>query len=394
MAMSLSARLAVAAALALAPLFARAADPAPTVKPRTIDLVICLDVSNSMDGLIDSAKIKLWDIVNELARLKPTPNLRVGLYSYGHNSYPRDKGWVWKDLDLTTDLDEVYAKLNGLKTNGGIELVPRVTLTALHEQKWTDEAGALKLIFVCGNEPADQSDKQYKENQVTPSESAAQARKQGVVINTIYCGPANHPETAGWREFALKAGGSYANIDQDRAKRDLTANVKTPYDGDLLKLGEKLNTTYVSYGKGGQRGAENQAAQDKAAGLAAPGAAVARAETKANALYRNSTWDLVDKLKEDPKFDVTKVPEGELCEEMRKLKPEERAGYLKKKADERAAIQKEINDLSARRAKFVEEERKKLPKTEGEKALDDALKGIIREQAKTKGFEVPAAEKK
>ena len=83
----------------------------------------------------------------------------------------------------------------------------------------------------------------------------------------------------------------------------------------------------------------------------------------------------------------------ELPEEMRKLKPEERVEYLKKKADERAAIQKEINDLSAKRAKFVEDERKKQPKTEGEKALDEALQGIIREQAKAKGFEVPAAKK-
>ncbi len=385
--MSLATRFAVAAALALAPLTATAAPPAAE-KPKTIDLVICLDVSNSMDGLIDSAKLKLWDIVNELARVKPTPNLRVGLYSYGHTSYPREKGWVRKDLDLTTDLDEVYAKLTALTTRGGEEYVARVTQAALTEQKWADGEGALKLIFVCGNEPVDQ------DKQVHLTDVAAQARKQGVLVNTIYCGPANHPEVPGWREFATKAGGSYANIDQDRAKRDLAANIKTPFDGELLKLGEKLNGTYVAYGKGGRDGAEKQAAQDRAAGAAAPAAAVARAETKANALYRNSTWDLVDRLKEDPKFDVTKLKDEELCEEMRKLKPEERVAYLKKKAEERAAVQKQINELSARRAKFVEEERKKQPKTEGEKALYEALKGIIREQAQAKGFEVPAAEKK
>ncbi len=48
-----------------ADLAARALDPATDV-----DLVICLDVSGSMNGLIDSAKIRLWDIVNELAKLK------------------------------------------------------------------------------------------------------------------------------------------------------------------------------------------------------------------------------------------------------------------------------------------------------------------------------------
>ena len=132
-----------------------AKDPAPA-KAKDVDLVLCLDVSNSMDGLIDSAKIKLWDVVNELAKIKPTPNLRVGLYSYGHTQYPRESGWVRKDLDLTTDLDEVYAKLNALKTNGGEEYVARVSKAALSGQTWSKDSGALKLIFVCGNEPANQ----------------------------------------------------------------------------------------------------------------------------------------------------------------------------------------------------------------------------------------------
>ncbi|HVK16053.1 MAG TPA: vWA domain-containing protein [Fimbriiglobus sp.] len=380
--MSLASRLAIAALL-LAPLTASAAPPVAE-KPRAIDLVVCLDVSGSMNGLIDSAKIKLWDIVNELARVKPTPNLRVALYSYGNPAYGQASGYVRKEIDLTTDLDEVYAKLNALRISGGEEYVARVTQTGLKEQKWADEVGALKVVFVCGNEPADQ------DKQVPLAEVAEMARKQGVIVNTIHCGP----DDAGWREFAVKCGGSYTTIDQDRAKRDLTTAIKSPFDTELVKLGEKLNTTYVAFGAAGERGAANQLAQDRAAGAAAPAAEVARAVTKANALYKNSAWDLIDCLKDNPKLDVTKMKPEELPEEMRKLKPEERVAFLKKKGEERAAIQKEINELSAKRAKFVEEERKKLPKTDSEKALDEALKGIIREQAKAKGFEVPAAEKK
>src|SRR5207248_9263702 len=90
---------------------------------KSIDVVICLDVSNSMDGLIASAKTKLWDIVNELAKAKPTPNLRVGLYSYGNDNYPREIGWIRKEVDLTTDLDKVSEKLFGLTTRGGTEYV-------------------------------------------------------------------------------------------------------------------------------------------------------------------------------------------------------------------------------------------------------------------------------
>src|SRR5713226_2316055 len=133
--------LAVAVALSTSPL--RAADEAkPAAK--NIDVVICLDVSNSMDGLIASAKVKLWDIVNDLGKIKPTPNLRVGLYSYGHNNYPAARGWVRKDLDLTTDLDSVYQKLNGLTTFGGEEYVARVCRDAIAEQKWSTEKKALR----------------------------------------------------------------------------------------------------------------------------------------------------------------------------------------------------------------------------------------------------------
>ena len=36
-----------------------------------IDVVIALDVSGSMSGLIASAKQRLWDIVNQLGRAQP-----------------------------------------------------------------------------------------------------------------------------------------------------------------------------------------------------------------------------------------------------------------------------------------------------------------------------------
>ena len=155
--------------------------PAALAEGKAIDLVLCLDVSGSMNGLIDSAKIRLWDIVNELARMKPTPNLRVALYSYGATAYPADKGWVRKEVDLTEDLDDVYKMLNALRTGGGDEYVARVTKTALDEQKWSTDKNALKLIFVAGNEPVDQ------DKQVTLEDVAGNAKRAGVIVNTIYC---------------------------------------------------------------------------------------------------------------------------------------------------------------------------------------------------------------
>lgn len=374
-----------------------AAPPAPAAG-QPIDLVLCLDVSGSMNGLIDSAKLRLWDIVNELARLKPTPHLRVALYSYGATNHPAETGWVRKEIDLTEDLDDVYKALNTLRIGGGTELCARVSKAALDEQKWSPHKEALRLMFVCGNEPVDQ------DKQVSLEDVATKARQANVIINTIYCGPAAHPEAAGWARFATLAGGQYMNIDQNRASRQTL--VKTEYDEQILKLGEELNKTYVAYGKDGQAKAANQLAQDRnafgaggglakgggAGGFAPPAAAIERSVTKASPLYRNATWDLVDRMNETD-FDLASIKEDDLPEELKKLKPEERLAYLKKKAAERAELQKKITELSLKRQKKIEEELARLPRTEPEKAFDEALKGVIRDQAKAKGFEPPSPKK-
>jgi hypothetical protein len=356
------------------------ANAEPADQGKHIDVVLCLDVSGSMEGLVNQAKVKLWDLVNELAKVKPTPQLRVGLYSYGHNNYDPKAGWVRKDSDLTTDLDEVYKKLNALTIFGGEEYVARVCHDALTEQKWAEGKDALRLIFVCGNEPVDQ-DKQVHLNVV-----ADLAKKKNVIINTIYCNW-NHPEEiGGWRDFAKDAGGKFAMIEHNQK----LIQIETPYDKALLGLNTKLNSTYTSVSYGAQRAEKsaNQSAQDQNAALAGAPVAAARVATKGGALYKCSEWCLVDRLIEDPNFDITKVPEDQLCDELKKLKPQDRVEYVKKKKAEREAIQKEIGEVSAKRGKFVAEEMKKRA-GDTDKALDTALRGMIREQAGAKGIQIP-----
>lgn len=349
-------------------------------KAAVVDVVICLDVSSSMHGLIDSAKSKLWDIVNDLGKVKPTPKLRVGLYSYGHSTYDAAKGWVRKEADLTEDLDGVYQKLNALTINGGEEYVARVCRDAVVEQKWSEDRKALKMIFVCGNEAVDQ------DRQVQLKDAAQMALKKDIIINTIYCSRgAGQQEAKGWEGFAKMSEGRYAAIDQKRG----TVAIATPQDKKLQELSAKLNTTYIAYGRADlrQQRAENQKAQDVNAAKA-PGAGAARAATKGGALYRNSEWDVIDRIKDDPKFDITKVPEAELCDEMRKLKPEERLAYVQKKKAERDTIQKEIAALSTQRATYIKDELKKNARA-GDSALDEAIRGTLRDQASKKGIKIP-----
>ncbi len=348
--------------------------PVKPAESRTIDLAICLDTSNSMDGLIASAKQKLWAVVNELATARPRPRLRVALYQYGNNGLNKEVGWVQKVCDLTGDLDEIYGKLFKLTTNGGTEYVARVVRAATGELKWSDQKNALRIIFVAGNEAATQDGKYGLEKTCTAAAS------KGIIINTIFCGRAATGKSTGWADAARWADGRYASIDQDSG----TVVINTPYDKKLAELGRKLNTTYVAYGRDGRRGKGNQTLQENNAGSLGAPAAAQRAAAKSSGLYRNASWDLVDAEKEK-KVDVAKLKPEELPEEMKKMTPEERTKYIAAKAAERAKIQKQIKNLTAKRDAYAKKEMATKGLSEG-KSFDAALRSAVRDQAKAKDF--------
>jgi hypothetical protein len=364
---------------ALANVGAAAAQEKPAQKP-AVDLVICLDTSNSMDGLINSAKAKLWDIVNEMGKAKPAPELRIALYAYGTPAYGKETGYVKKVLDFTSDLDMVYQQLFGLKTHGGDEYVARVTKAALDQLQWSKNPKTLRLIFVCGNEPATQ-DPLLKLEDV-----AQEAVKREVIINTVYCPwrGTNENEIEGWRKFAALAEGRFIMIDQNKG----TVAINTPVDKKLAELGAKLNSTYVWYGVSGEEKKANQLLQDQNAAKLGAGVAAARAQSKGGTYYRLADADLVDRLCADPKFDVGKVPEKDLPDALQKMKPEERVKHVAEQKAKRETLQKEIAELSKQRDEYIRNEQKKT-QGQAERAFDDAVRGLLRIQAKKKGINIP-----
>ena len=123
----------------------------PSTDEQAIDLAICLDTSGTMEPLLDAARVTLWDIASEIARVEPTPRLRVALLTYGVKSAGRD-GWVRMETALTDDLDLVADRLFTLKSEkGGVEYVGRVLQMAFQRLDWSVASDAVKLIVVAGN---------------------------------------------------------------------------------------------------------------------------------------------------------------------------------------------------------------------------------------------------
>ena len=77
--------------------------------------------------------------------------------------------------------------LFGFGTNGGDEFVARAVHTSVNELDWTTGADGLKLLFVAGNEAANQ------DPDISVLQATQAAISRGIVVNTIYCGNEGDP---------------------------------------------------------------------------------------------------------------------------------------------------------------------------------------------------------
>lgn len=369
-----------AAAAAVFLCLAPVADADEPSAPALVEMVICLDTSGSMEGLIDAARQKLWAIVNDLATARPTPRFRLALLTFGNTGNPADVGWVKVETDFTEDLDMVSERLFALRTNGGDEYVGRVLQAAVDQLAWTGGAASpqpgsnLRLIFVAGNESADQ-DQEFGFRAM-----CRQAIARGIMVNSIYCGNPADDIAPGWREVAKLADGHFAAIDQQNG----TVAIATPFDDELAALGAAINATYLPLGSKGEAGKKNQLTQDANAGQFGAPASAQRAAAKGGRFYRCS-WDLVDACREG-EVKLEEVAETDLPEEMRAMTLEERRAHVAAMEGERAEIQKRIAAIDAKRRAFVAEEMKKHTEL-GELAFDKAVREAVRSQATAKGFE-------
>lgn len=340
-----------------------------------IQVALLLDTSNSMDGLIDQAKSRIWEIVNTLTTLKYqgiTPEIEIALYEYGNDGLDAGNGYIRQVTPLTKDLDLISEKLFALKTNGGSEFCGNVIQTSLNELKWEDGNNTMKLIYISGNEPFNQGPVDYKK-------AISKALNNKVYVNTIYCGDKEAGIREFWQNGAVIGEGKYFNINSN-AKVEY---IVTPYDNQINACNEKLNKTYIGYGKRGYSKKANQIAQDNnAAGVSSSNSAE-RVVSKSKAAYSNEEWDMVDSYKKDVQS-IQKMSNEDLPTEFKGKSKTEITKIIDEKAKERDKIQKEIGELAVKRQKYINDEAKK--KTNKTDDLGAAMKASILELANKNGF--------
>lgn len=341
-----------------------------------IQVALLFDTSNSMDGLIEQAKSRLWDIVNTLTTLKyqgKTPVIEIALYEYGNDGLSVATNYIRQVTPLTTDLDLISEKLFALKTNGGSEYCGAVIQSSVKELKWDDGLNTMKLVYIAGNEGFNQGSVHYKE-------AISSALKNNIYINTIFCGNKQEGISLFWQDGATKGQGKYFNIDSDKK----VEYVQTPYDSQINACNDKLNKTYIGYGKQGYAKKQSQVKEDANASSISQANATERVLTKSKAVYKNSTWDLVDNVK-DNESNLDKIKTEDLPEEYKNKSKEEIKTLVLAKAKEREMIQKEIGELAVKRQKYIAEKSKQNTKQDD---LGSAIKSSIVAFASVKGYKV------
>ncbi|MCZ6602880.1 MAG: hypothetical protein O6952_07740, partial [Planctomycetota bacterium] len=288
-----------------------------------------------------------------------------------------EDGWVIRQMELTDDFDAVYAKMMALGTNGGDEFVGEVLWDAVHWIDWSDDPDALRLIYVAGNESADQGVERRDFR-----DSARDALRRDIVVNTIFAGPRIQGIQQQWQEVARAGRGEYEAIDMAYG----TQKIATPYDATLLLLNDEMNATYIPYGDKGAEGMERLLAQDLNALRVGAQCGSSRVAAKGCAIYRTSAWDLVDAVGQDG-FSFERLETEDFPEALRPLTPQQRRSYVDGMSKVRESVQAEILEVDRDRKAYIKTERAK--KREGRVAFDDAILKSVRAQAMKKRFSFP-----
>ncbi len=198
-------------------------NPITNERPK-VEVVFVLDTTGSMTDLIQTAKEKIWSIASTMASAQNAPEIRMGLVAY------RDRGdeYITHRIDLSSDLDTMYANLMNFKADGGgdgPESVNQALFEAVNKMSWSQDDDTYKAVFLVGDAPAHMD----YQNDVKYPVTIANALKKGIVVNTIQCGQ-DPTAMQNWQHVAQLANGEYFRVDQAGS----AVAIATPFDENWL----------------------------------------------------------------------------------------------------------------------------------------------------------------
>ncbi len=353
--------------------------PPPASTQPLVELVFVLDATGSMGPMIETAKEKIWSIASTVANSKPAPILKVGLVAYRDQSDAQRL----EISGLTSDLDLIFSRLNGLQAMGGGDTPEDVIgglNAALYEAGWSNQQQSrMRTIFLVGDAPAHAA----RNGQPALVDLLEEAKQRKIQVNTLQYGA--NPQTAQqWVQIAQMSGGQHLDV---QYSIDAVA-LATPYDDKLAALAEELDRTRVLFGER-EEVARKQAAnaivhESASASNKARRARYATTEAGRNSMFESN--DLVSSYAKDKEI-VAAVPKSDLPAALQDMDESELMRQLSEKQQKREQLMEEIRTVSEQRAGYL---RKSKPEaTDGTVSFDDQIHEALESQAADVGLALP-----
>lgn len=209
------------------------------------EVVFCLDLSGSTNGLINDIRDNLWRFINYTYKADPGTDLRIGIVVYGRPSFGAENDYVKVLSDLTENFDYLSCELFKLKPNieAGEQRMPSAIYAACKNLSWSNEKNSKKMIFLFGNGLVSRSNN----NCIKACDIAAE---NNIIIFPVYCIQRKFilREMPGYKILGDKTGGSFTTF--PLTQRIPPGNLSTEARA-IQKLNEELNNTYIYYSKDG-----------------------------------------------------------------------------------------------------------------------------------------------
>jgi len=363
------------------------ANPIPATSPAVaqaarVEVVFVLDTTSSMSGMIEAAKEKIWSIASNMVSAQQAPEVRMGLVAF------RDRGdaYVTRVVDLSSDLDTMYASLMDFRAEGGGD-TPESVNQALHDavQKisWSQDAGTYRVIFLVGDSPPHMD---YQDEMRYP-DVLSLAEAKNIVVNAIQCGP-NPSTTAQWQQIADLGSGAYFQVEQSGG----AVAVATPFDAKLAEISRKLDDTRLYYGTEEEMESKRikMEATDKLHTSSTLTSRARRAVFNSSAGGRANLLgegDLVEDLATG-QTELSDLDKDRLPASLKALSPEKQQAFIDDTVRQRQELERDIKELAEKRRDFI---KKKVAADGGAgESLDEKIYGAVREQAAKHGLSYDA----
>ncbi len=205
-----------------------------------IDLVFCVDLSASTNGILHDVRTTLWSVINE-TMLEQDQMIRIGVVGYARPSFGHQNFYVKILSNLTSDFDRLGYTLYRMKVQieKGDQFVPNALHETLTRMNWSKNPMVQKVVYLIGNGNA------YT-GPLNLINICEDFRRKKIVINSIYVLSAleNPLNEQGYQTIAEITGGKFMKMRpttvinwQDNRKRA----------GVFYQMNHSFNSTLLFY---------------------------------------------------------------------------------------------------------------------------------------------------